>query len=49
MCGGLKDYVAAVHGLGLAWPVMDGAHPLANGNRDFHPYTTMARPLRGSP
>jgi hypothetical protein len=38
--GGLKDYVYAVHKLDLEWPVMDGNHPLANGNRDFHPYTT---------
>lgn len=37
---GLKDYVHAVHALDLEWPVLDGAHPLANGNRDFHPYTT---------
>jgi hypothetical protein len=38
--GGLNDYVRAVHALDLEWPVLDGAHPLANGNRDFHPYTT---------
>jgi hypothetical protein len=38
--GGFKDYVHAVNALDLEWPVLDGAHPLANGNRDFHPYTT---------
>eukprot|EP01043_Picozoa_sp_COSAG02_P009949 COSAG02_NODE_343_length_24147_cov_30.662051_12_plen_1041_part_00 len=38
--GGLKDYVHAVNALDLEWPVFDAAHPLANGNRDFHPYTT---------
>jgi hypothetical protein len=40
--GGLRDYVEAVHALGLEWPLMDGNHTLANGNRDFHPYTTMS-------
>ena len=38
--GGLRDYVQAVNALGLTWPVLDQTHPLANGNRDFHPYTT---------
>ena len=38
--GGFKDYVHAVNKLDLEWPLLDGAHPLANGNRDFHPYTT---------
>ena len=40
--GGLKDYVEAVNRLDLEWPVLDGEHCLQNGNRDFHPYTTMS-------